>query len=330
MGNKILLKTDSKVAAMLEEFCRLLLACGAPPEDFNLVHTDRQNMEDLLINCNLRNTMFTGSSRAAEHLMKVLKGKVKIEDAGFDWKVLGPDVGNVEHIASVCDQDAYALSGQKCSAQSIMFMHENYGKTDLLARLKTKAETRTLANRLISPVLSWNNTQLSEHVSKVLKVPGAQMLFGGEPVKEKHSIPSCYGSFLPTAIKVPMEAFFEHSELLLKEVFAPFQIVAEYKSNQVDCVIALLEAIDHHLTAAVVSNDVEFINKMVSNTVNGTTYVGLRARTTGAPQNHWFGPSNDPRGAGIGTSEAIRYVWSHHREVIYDTHSAEGVKVTQS
>ena len=32
----------------------------------------------------------------------------------------------------------------------------------------------------------------------------------------------------------------------------------------------------------------------------GTQYVGLRARTTGAPQNHWFGPSGDPRGAGIG------------------------------
>lgn len=40
-------------------------------------------------------------------------------------------------------------------------------------------------------------------------------------------------------------------------------------------------------------------------TINGTTYEGLRARTTGAPQNHWFGPSGDPRGAGIGTAEAI-------------------------
>jgi hypothetical protein len=27
-------------------------------------------------------------------------------------------------VAWVCDQDAYACSGQKCSAQSILFMHE--------------------------------------------------------------------------------------------------------------------------------------------------------------------------------------------------------------
>jgi 1-pyrroline-5-carboxylate dehydrogenase len=36
--------------------------------------------------------LFTGSSGVAEHLVKSLKGKVKLEDAGFDWKILGPDV----------------------------------------------------------------------------------------------------------------------------------------------------------------------------------------------------------------------------------------------
>jgi hypothetical protein len=54
---------------------------------------------------------------------------------------------------------------------------------------------------------------------------------------------------------------------------------------------------------------------VLGNSVNGTQYVGRRARTTGAPQNHWFGPAGDPRGAGIGTAYAIQLVWSCHREV---------------
>ena len=58
--------------------------------------------------------------------------------------------------------------------------------------------------------------------------------------------------------------------------------------------------------------------QVLAHTVNGTTYAGLRARTTGAPQNHWFGPAGDPRAAGIGTPEAIRLVWSCHREIISD------------
>jgi 1-pyrroline-5-carboxylate dehydrogenase len=31
-----------------------------------------------------------------------------------------------------------------------------------------------------------------------------------------------------------------------------------------------------------------------------------------------FGPCGDPRGAGIGTPEAIKLVWSSHREIIID------------
>ena len=74
----------------------------------------------------------------------------------------------------------------------------------------------------------------------------------------------------------------------------------------------------NHLTAAVVSNDPAFSNQVLGATVNGTVYAGRRARTTGAPQNHWFGPCGDPRSAGIHTPDAIRLCWSSHREVIAD------------
>jgi hypothetical protein len=32
-------------------------------------------------------TLFTGSGKVAEQLAVALRGKVKLEDAGFDWKV---------------------------------------------------------------------------------------------------------------------------------------------------------------------------------------------------------------------------------------------------
>ena len=52
--------------------------------------------------------------------------QVFLEDHGFDWKVLGPDVSNIDYVSWVCDQDAYACSGQKCSAQSMLFVHKNW------------------------------------------------------------------------------------------------------------------------------------------------------------------------------------------------------------
>ncbi|KAJ6293938.1 hypothetical protein OIU76_022084 [Salix suchowensis] len=156
-------------------------------------------------------------------------------------------------------------------------------------------------------------------MNKLLQIPGSKLLFGGKPL-EKHSIPSIYGALKPTAIYVPLEEILraKNYELVTREIFGPFQVITEYKKDQLPLVLDALERMHAHLTAAVVSNDVLFLQEVIGKTVNGTTYAGLRARTTGAPQNHWFGPAGDPRGAGIGTPEAIKLVWSCHREVIYD------------
>ena len=127
------------------------------------------------------------------------------------------------------------------------------------------------------------------------------------------------GSLKPTAIEVPVEQLMtEHFDLITTEVFGPVQVIVNYKHNQLPIILETLEKIPLHLTAAVVSNDPLFLQQVLGLTVNGTTYAGMRARTTGAPQNHWFGPAGDPRSAGIGTPEAIINTWSGHREIIKD------------
>lgn len=76
--------------------------------------------EKILKRGNVKQTLFTGSSKIAEHLSKQLAGKIRIEDAGFDWKILGPDVPKdqkmIDYIAWQADMDAYGHTGQKCSA----------------------------------------------------------------------------------------------------------------------------------------------------------------------------------------------------------------------
>ncbi|KAE9609614.1 putative L-glutamate gamma-semialdehyde dehydrogenase [Lupinus albus] len=319
MGNKPVLKVDSKVSIVMEQMLRLLHTCGLPVEDVDFINSDGKTMNKLLQEANPRMTLFTGSSRVAEKLAGDLKGKIKLEDAGFDWKILGPDVHQEDYIAWVCDQDAYACSGQKCSAQSLLFIHENWSQTNLISKLKDLAERRKLEDLTIGPVLTFTTDSMLEHVNKLLEIPGSKLLFGGQPLKD-HSIPSIYGAIKPTAVYVPLDEIVKgkNYELVTKEIFGPFQIVTDYKSSQLPIVLDALERMHAHLTAAVVSNDPLFLQQVIGNTVNGTTYAGLRARTTGAPQNHWFGPAGDPRGAGIGTPEAIKLVWSCHREIIYD------------
>jgi 1-pyrroline-5-carboxylate dehydrogenase len=265
------------------------------------------------------------SSRVAERLAKDLHGRIKIEDAGFDWKILGPDANpsgvDLDYVSWTCDQDAYACSGQKCSAQSMLFAHKNWVKAGLFDNMRDLAARRKLDDLTIGPVLTWTTEQIKAHIDNLLQVPGAKLLFGGKELNGgKHTIPKVYGAMEPTAVFVPLKQLKKPRvfPLATTEVFGPLQVVTEYKTNEIDTVINCCERMTAHLTAAVVSKDEQFRHYVLGRTVNGTTYSGIRARTTGAPQNHWFGPSGDPRGAGIGTKEAIQLVWSSHREIISD------------
>jgi len=276
-------------------------------------------MNALITKAPIRLTQFTGSTAIAEKLSIDTLGTVRLEAAGFAWKILGPDVHNVDYVAWQCDMDAYACSGQKCSAQSILFVHKNWVKTDLFEKMKSLAGRRKLDDLTVGPVLSHTTDNILSHTARLLQIPGSNLLFGGKPLKN-HTIPPVYGAVEPTAVYVPLKELLnlEHFGHCCTEIFGPFQVVTSYGDNDIDLVLEACERMSHHLTAAIVSNDVTFTQKILGLTVNGTTYTGIRARTTGAPQNHWFGPAGDPRGAGIGTPEAIRYVWSCHREIIFD------------
>jgi 1-pyrroline-5-carboxylate dehydrogenase len=326
MGNRPLVKCDSKVSIVFEQFLRLLIEAGLPAGDVDLIHCRGEIMGRLLESAvtDLRMVQFTGSSSVAERIARQFNGRVRLEDAGFDWKVIGPDFHAewLDYVAWQCDEDAYNASGQKCSAQSIVFVHDNWAEP-LLPKLGELAARRRLDDLTVGPVLSWTNDRMREHVDEVLAIPGSALLFGGAPL-QGHSIPSCYGAYEPTAVQVPLKALGgEHFERVTTELFGPFQVIVRYGDEDLDMVLETLERISHHLTAAVVSADPEFQEQVLGATVNGTTYCGLRARTTAAPQNHWFGPCGDPRAAGIGTPEAIIATWSGHREIIMDQGSLE-------
>ena len=108
------------------------------------------------------------------------------------------------------------------------------------------------------------------------------------------------------------------STTLQVSFFSHWSNVLDLAVTVVSLVLEVLNKMQNHLTAGVVSNDNHFLHEVLGNTINGTIYAGIRAKTTAAPQQHWFGPSGDPRSAGIHTPEAIKLCWSSHREIIYD------------
>jgi 1-pyrroline-5-carboxylate dehydrogenase len=66
--------------------------CGLPKEDLDFIQCDGPLMETILKKGRANMTLFTGSSHVGERLVRELKGKIRLEDGGYDWKILGPDV----------------------------------------------------------------------------------------------------------------------------------------------------------------------------------------------------------------------------------------------
>ncbi|KAF3320846.1 putative aldehyde dehydrogenase-like protein [Carex littledalei] len=91
MGNNLVLKVDSKVSIVMDQMLRLLHECGLPLEDADIINSDGVAMKKLLLEAKPKMTLFTGSSRVTEKLVVDLKGRIKLEDAGFDWKILGKE-----------------------------------------------------------------------------------------------------------------------------------------------------------------------------------------------------------------------------------------------
>ena len=87
MGNKVTLKCCSRVSVVMEQALRMLHVCGVPTHDVDFINCDGETMHSLLLTAKPRMTQFTGSSKIAELIAKDLHGRIKLEDAGFDWKV---------------------------------------------------------------------------------------------------------------------------------------------------------------------------------------------------------------------------------------------------
>lgn len=161
------------------------------------------------------------------------------------------------------------------SAQSICFIHENWKDSGLIEKMKENVSRRNLDDLSAGPTLTVTTQDFLNHTYNLSSIPGASVLWGGKEF-DNHNIPEKYGACEPTAVMVPLEEMMkeENFENCVTELFAPFQVITFYNDDTMDLMLEALERMSHHLTAAVVSNDVEFQTKVLANTVNGTTYAG--------------------------------------------------------
>jgi 1-pyrroline-5-carboxylate dehydrogenase len=303
-GNIPLIHVDHRVCYAMEHFVTLMLECGVSPNSFLFINGYGKSFEKVLLDYNPIQTVFTGSSKVAGHLIKILDGKVKIEDSGFNWKYLGVDVFKdvitTNKVLETALMDAYENSGQKCSSQRLLFVPNN--KIDYLkGYLNNNLMIEKVYGNLRAPLMSVSENDLNNYIENAKRY-----LSNIDIIQHSNN----------TAIFCDIEEFYKNIDNLAHEIFAPVQYICGY--NTLEQVTNITKNIRHQLTCAICTNDLIIQNKLLANSRNGTTYVGLNARTTGTLENRHFGPGGDPRAGSIGTAQSIRDMWTYNRCVISD------------
>jgi 1-pyrroline-5-carboxylate dehydrogenase len=89
--------------------------------------------------------------------------------------------------------------------KSMLFVHRNWLQTNLFDKMRQLAAQRSLKDLTVGPTLTVSNQRLRAHVDALLKIPGAELLYGGKEIDGgQHGIYHKYGAFEPTAIKVSL------------------------------------------------------------------------------------------------------------------------------
>jgi 1-pyrroline-5-carboxylate dehydrogenase len=138
----------------MEKMLILLTECGIPIKCVDFSNYEGSTMYKKILERDPCMALFTRSSMVSEKLAVDLKWRVELEGAGFDWKILGLDVQEVDYVEWVFHQDAYARSGQNYLHNQFYSCMRIGNSTNLEPKLKVLAKNRKLEYLSVNPILT--------------------------------------------------------------------------------------------------------------------------------------------------------------------------------
>ena len=203
------------------------------------------------------------------------------------------ETANLDDAATGVMKSAFGLQGQKCSACSRVYAHENIYDAFVKKLVeKTKALTigdPTLQENYMGPLV--HERAVKTYLGAVESAKkGGRILIGGERLGN-----GAYakGHFVaPTIAELPLD-----HELFFRELFAPFLAVG--KVDSIEQAIQESNKADYGLTAGIFTAKKEEIQKFFDEVESGVVYAN---RPTGATTGAWPGVQSFCGWKGSGSS----------------------------
>ena len=317
-GNTVVYKGTLKTPYSNSLVSQIFIEAGVPAGVFNAVLGPGETTgQELLDNPGIDGWTFTGSYGVG---MKVLRNaasgpypKPAIVEMGGKNPTIISNTADLERAATGVYRAAFGLSGQKCSACSRVYVHEEVYeefKQKLLAKTAAiKVGDPTRRETFMGPVI---HQQAYDKFKEYVALAGrdGQILYGGEALTEGNLAKGYYVQ--PTIVEGLPEDHF----LLQNELFVPILALSKVKNNEE--AMAKANSTLYGLTAGFFGEEVDwFFNHIQA----GTTYANRAAgATTGAWPGiqvfgGWKGSGSSGKGVG-GPYTLALYMREHSRTII--------------
>lgn len=283
-GNTVVWKPSSDAVLTSYMLMLALEECGFPPGVINfLTGEGPECLPSVLTHPELSCVNFTGSFNTARIFGNYLYGqeykranfpRFVAETGGKDFLVADKDI-DVKDTATQIVQGAFGRSGQKCSANSVVFVHQ-----DIWPSLKTELVKQTAALKVcdprertcdFGPVINERAfNKITAAIEKAKKDPACKIIAGGGFDKSK-------GFYIDATL---IEVNAAKHELLTEEIFGPVTAIKTYSTlEEAEGYIRLH---NYRLTGSVISRNEKFLEEAVPvlSELAGNFYVNRR--TTGA------------------------------------------------
>jgi acyl-CoA reductase-like NAD-dependent aldehyde dehydrogenase len=300
-GNTVVLKgaTATPWAGRLLADC--LRDVGVPAGVFNYLSGSSSELGDALVDHRLTaGVTFTGSYEVGRQIaLKLQSGRYTrpcIAEMGGKNACIVTAAADLERAAAGIVRSAFGMGGQKCSALSRLYVHEQVAEP-LLSALKRQTEALTIGDptlrqNWLGPVATAAAYEDYARYALALRGSGARILSGGASLREGSL---ARGFFVrPTLAEAPLE-----HPLWQKEMFLPIVMLHRVKTN--DEAMTLANASPLGLTAGFYGGAQE-IAWFQENIEAGVTYANRpQGATTGAwpgyqPFGGWKGSGSTGKG----------------------------------
>lgn len=267
VGNSVLLKPSSDIPLSSYLFVKLLHEAGVPEDAVSFLTGSGSKIGSAISSHDtVSGIVFTGSKDTGMnifHTATAKRPKVIVTEMGGKDAIIVSDKADMKKATEGVLRSAFGFSGQKCSACSVAYVHENIYDSFMESLLKRVKELKPSDPReksaFITPVV--NKQAFDKYKNLIEKLHGEGKVLTGARAEDRD------GFYVEPTIVADLK---DNSFLLSEELFLPILAITKY--SKLDDAISRINSLDYGLTGGIFTEDTSEIKKYFSDIEVGVIY----------------------------------------------------------